>query len=89
MRKTKKETGKEAGEVGMLDKETVEKVKAEKVKRTSESACELVMCFNEETGEVQARPRGNCPKGFVEKIRDKCIDKGIVFIVPKVETREE
>lgn len=52
-------------------------------------ACELVVCEDPTTGEIIVRPRGNCPRGFVERIRDKTSEHGLTFIVPKVRTKEE
>jgi len=53
------------------------------------SACELVMCEDPETGDLVVRPRGNCPRGYIEKLRDKAEKDGITFIRPKVQMRDE
>ena len=52
------------------------------------SGCELVFCEDPETGDLVVKPRGNCPRGYIERLRDKAIEKGIVFEFPKVRTRE-
>ena len=62
--------------------------RAKKTPKT-ESACELVMCEDPKTGEVIVKPKGNCPRGFVEKLRDKASQNGVVFLIPKVRSREE
>lgn len=54
-----------------------------------DQACSLVLCEDPETGELLVKPSGQCPPGYIEKIRDKAIDKGVTFIIPKVRTREE
>lgn len=49
-----------------------------------ESACDLVLCEDPETGEVIVRPRGKCPEGYIERIASKleAQDK-LKFKVPK------
>jgi hypothetical protein len=52
-------------------------------------ACKLVMCENPTTGEIEVKREGPCPPGFMEKIRDKCQESGLTFVIPKVYTKEE
>lgn len=51
--------------------------------------CELVLCEDPETGDILIKPSGQCPKGYIEKIRDKAAAQGVTFIIPKVWSREE
>ncbi len=55
----------------------------------SSQACELVLCEDPNTGEILVKPTGQCPPGYIEKMRDKAADQGITFVIPKVKTREE
>jgi hypothetical protein len=59
-------------------------------KKTDGSPCDLVICEDPETGEVVVKPKGNCPRGYIEKLRDKVQKAGkLVWYVPKEhETRE-
>jgi len=47
-------------------------------KSESGNACELVLCEDED-GNIVARPKGKCPDGYVEKMKLKIKDKGIIF----------
>ena len=55
----------------------------------SGTPCDLVLCEDPKTGELIVRPRGNCPKGYIEKFRDRAQEEGITFIIPRVRSREE
>lgn len=55
----------------------------------SSSACELVLCEDPDTGEILVKPKGACPRGYIEKFRDKAQESGITFIIPRVKTLEE
>ncbi len=59
-----------------------------KSKETKPQACELVLCEDPKTGELLVKPKGECPRGFLEKIRDKARQDGVTFLIPKVHTRE-
>lgn len=58
--------------------------------KKAENACKLTICEDPETGEIVVKPDGGCPRGYVEKIRDKVQAAGkLVWYVPKEqETRE-
>jgi len=58
-------------------------------KKESESPCTLIFCEDADTGELILKPSGPCPRGFVERIRDKALQDGITIIVPKIFSREE
>jgi len=47
-------------------------------KSESGNACELVIC-EDENGNMIAKPRGKCPDGYVEVMKAKIKDKGIIF----------
>jgi hypothetical protein len=55
----------------------------------SVAPCRLVLCEDPDTGEILVKPDGPCPKGYIEKYRDRCQQDGITFIIPKVHVREE
>lgn len=56
-----------------------------KAKRSDESSpCDLVICEDPETGEVVVKPKGNCPRGYVERLREKVQSAGkLVWYIPK------
>jgi hypothetical protein len=51
-------------------------------------ACELVVCEDPETGEIIVKPKGGCPRGYIEKIRDKAAASGVTFLLPRIRSRE-
>jgi hypothetical protein len=54
------------------------------------ASCEMVLCENPKTGEIQLRPKGKCDRGFLEQARDKMSEAGFEFVLPpKVRTVEE
>jgi hypothetical protein len=53
-----------------------------------ECGCRLVICEDPKTGELVTKPDGPCPVGFVEKVRERCLEEGLVFLTPKVRSRE-
>jgi hypothetical protein len=67
-----------------------EKKSARKSEQSSEApTCKLILCEDPKTGEVIVKPDGPCPDGYVRKMRDRCQEEGITFLVPKIKTREE
>ncbi len=58
-------------------------------KKPEPESCPVKICENPETGEVELVPTGPCRPGFIEKLRDKAMEKGLTFVIPKVKTREE
>jgi hypothetical protein len=53
----------------------------------SRPSCELVLCEDPDTHEILIKPKGECPAGYVERIRDKAAADGVTFLIPKVKTR--
>jgi len=52
--------------------------------KTGESECDLILCEDPKTGQIIVRPRGRCPKGYVEKIAKKMESQDeIIFKVGK------
>ena len=49
----------------------------------------MVFCEDPNTGDLILKANGPCPKGYVERIRDKALEEGITIIVPKIHSREE
>lgn len=74
-----------------VDRGSIELLAADRLtpEKPVEDACELVVCEDPQTGEVIVKPKGTCPRGFVERIRDKTSQNGLTFIIPKVYSREE
>jgi hypothetical protein len=56
-----------------------------------ESACDLVLCEDPTTGEIVIRPKGKCPRGYVEKVIDKLErqDEIKVYVPKKITIVEE
>lgn len=46
-----------------------------------------MLCEDPETHEVVVKPRGACPRGYIERIRDRTASEGLTFVIPKVKTR--
>jgi hypothetical protein len=50
--------------------------------------CGLVVCEDPDTGEILIKPQGSCPRGYIERIKNKAKQDGVTFVIPKVHSRE-
>lgn len=41
--------------------------------------CKMVLCEDPETGKWYVKPEGPCKKGYMEKVRDAIIQRGLIF----------
>ena len=46
---------------------------------TRQKGCVWVGCVDPATGDFVQRPKGHCPPGYVEKVKQLIRDRGIVF----------
>jgi len=60
-----------------------------KIQKSDSQGCELVFCEDPQSGDLIIRPKGDCPPGYMERLRDKALAEGVTFIIPKVHTRQE
>jgi hypothetical protein len=64
----------------MKKKKTVVKEKKEESEEIAvKPHCKMLVCENEETGEIEVTYGKGCPKGYIEKIAGKIAVKGIHF----------
>jgi lactate dehydrogenase-like 2-hydroxyacid dehydrogenase len=59
-------------------------------KDEKKKGCRVEICEDPETGEIIAKPDAGCPRGYVEKLREKVMkaDKLIWYLPKDNETRE-
>jgi len=55
------------------------KAKPKAKAKSSTRVCKLTMCEDPKTGKVIVKGTKGCPKGYIEKVKQKVIQEGIWF----------
>jgi hypothetical protein len=50
---------------------------------TRQTGCSFVMCEDPKTGEMVVRPKGHCPRGYIEKAKAAIKERGLLFYDPR------
>lgn len=58
-------------------------------KKQAKQGCHLIICEDEKTGRVILRPVGGCPRGYVQRMRERVAAEDLYFVESRVVDDDE